>query len=145
MGHGRTEMNFVLETINGTALILAVVLLLFLSFYLASELRRRDLSWHDLFDYPAGMSFALSIAVTNCGVVITRSNLWSWRRLGTGEQMSPWQIDIHLLGTAMTSLGMLWMIRVLSRARFGEWPWITSGGLALIYVAIDQYWHYWLT
>ncbi|WP_187399363.1 hypothetical protein [Bradyrhizobium paxllaeri] len=137
-----SEVNFYLEMINGTSVILIAVLLAFLVTYIKAELHRRDLSWRDLFDYPAGLSLALSITVAAFGFALTRGSLWVWRQFGSGEQMSEWQLHLALIGSAITSLGILWMIRVLSRPRFGDWPWIAAGSATLLYAAINAVGHY---
>jgi hypothetical protein len=53
-----------------------------------------------------------------------------------------WHRDIAIIGAVLTSIGLLWLLRVMSRARFGDWPWVVSSILLVIYLignSIEQY------
>ncbi|WFU42579.1 hypothetical protein QA640_08985 [Bradyrhizobium sp. CB82] len=127
-------MNFYLETVNGTIVILLATALAFLSLYIVQQKQALKLAWWKcLTDPPPGIALALPMAAIKAGLVLTRGTLWAWREFG-GEQMTGWQLDLVLTGTAVTALGALSLVRVLSRARFGDWPWIISAMLVVIYI-----------
>jgi hypothetical protein len=69
-------------------------------------------------------------------LVFTRSAIWIWRQYG-GGQMAAWQLHLVLIGTAITALSVLWLVRVLSRAHFGDWPWIAAACAVLVYIALN--------
>lgn len=136
-----TDLNFVLETVNGVVAILTFFLLIFLTMYLFSELRRRHLAWRALMmSLPIGMSLALALYVEKVGALLTRVVVWVWRRLGAGGAggpMSHVQLQAMLLGAVLMAIGLLMLIRVLSKPRFGNWPWIVSGCITVGYVAVS--------
>jgi hypothetical protein len=91
---------------------------------------------------PPGIALALPMLVIKIGLLLTRGSLWIWRQFAEGGAMPFWQRDIAIIGAVLTSIGLLWLLRVMSRARFGDWPWIISAMLVVIFVienGIEQY------
>jgi hypothetical protein len=133
------DVNFYLEMINGTGAILLVIVLAFFTVYLIEQRRFRKLSWREtIFRPPPGISLLMPMMAIKIGLLLSRGSLWMWRQLANGGHMPAWQLDLALAGTFITSVGLLWLLRVISRARFGEGPWIASAGLVLLYVGANS-------
>lgn len=140
-GTGRhlSDVNFFLETLNGATSILLAVAIIFLSFYLLDQRRLQSLKWWEMIVTPSpGIALALPMVVIKLGLLLTRGSLWIWRQFSDGGAMPMWQRDLALTGAVLTSIGLLWLLRVMSRARFGDWPWIISAMLVMIYVVANS-------
>jgi hypothetical protein len=138
------DLEFYFETINGTLIILLVAALAFLSYYVVDQKRHRGLSWRDcMFGAPPGIGIALPMIGVKLGLLVTRGSRWTWQQFGGGEPMTTWQLHLSLVGTAIASLALLWLVRVLSRAHFGDWPWIAAGSAALAYIIGNTASHAW--
>ncbi|MCK1670325.1 hypothetical protein [Bradyrhizobium sp. 150] len=135
----QTDVNFYLEMINGSGAILLAIVLAFFTMYLVEQRRFRKLSWREtFFKPPPGVALLMPMMAIKVGLLLSRGSLWIWRQFGNGGHMPAWQMDLTLAGTAITSIGLLWLLRVISRARFGEWPWIASASVVLIYVVFNS-------
>jgi len=73
--------------------------------------------------------------VEKTGSFMTRAAVWVWR-LTTGgiEPFTETEKGFLFAGSFLSGVGILLLIRILSRPRFGEWPWIASGIVAYGYV-----------
>jgi hypothetical protein len=139
----QADVNFVLETINGSVSILLIVAIAFFVRYLVDQRRLRGLSWREMvLDPPPGINLALPMLVIKVGMLLSRGTLWIWRQFGGGVQMPAWQLDATVLGTAITSLGLLWLLRVLTRGMFGNRVWIVTACVVLLYIAVNSVDHY---
>jgi hypothetical protein len=81
--------------------------------------------------------------VENFGTGLTRVLSWIWRMGGGELPFNDLQNLILITGSLLTASGLLWMIAILSRPRYGEWPWRASaaiaGGYVLLAVAVRLY------
>jgi hypothetical protein len=96
---------------------------------------------------PTVLALALSLYLDKLGVLMTRVSVWTWRRFGdglVGGPMNDTQIYLLMIGTPLSAIGLLWLVRILSRPRFGNWPWVVSSVLAAIYVVAAVTRHWWL-
>jgi len=125
-----------LQITNGTVIIQVASVLAVLIFYVFDQKQLRGMTWRQcIADPSAGIALALPLIGVNCGILITRGSVYTWRHMGGAAPLGQSQRVLVLIGTIITALALLWLVRVLSRARFGEWPWIATGSAALAYVA----------
>lgn len=124
----------VLEILNGAWAILAFCLLAFLAVYFVGQWRAESLTWRKLLALPLGMMVALSLFIQNTGGFVSRATVWWWRHFQGGEPLSSLNIYALMVSATIANIGALMVIRVFSRPRFGDGPWLFSLGLALIYV-----------
>jgi len=149
LGQENPEMNFILETVNGVVLILSISLLLVLTFYIASKLRQNNQPLRRvLANGPMRatvLALALALLFDKLGVLLTRVAVFTWRRFGnglTGGPMNEIQIYLLLIGTPLSAIGLLWLIRILSRPMYGDWPWTVTAIVAGCYLAVTFWQHY---
>lgn len=121
-----------LDTMNGVITIMSAALIVILTAYLIS--RRREINFLAV-SLPIGMSLALAIYVREMGSLLTRLVLWAWLRVGgvslpaTGIQAS-----LMLIGAFGMIFGLLWLIAILSRPQWGDWPWLATAAAAIVYL-----------
>lgn len=136
---GRFDPSVALEMLNGIGVILAVCFLVFLTVYLAREHKARDLRFRDwFFRLPPSMHLVVAIYVFDLGVVVRAGVIWMWRRFFSGGDMSLMQLMLLLFGAAIIALGSLCKIRAVSKPSFGNWPWLASLALVLVYLAAES-------
>jgi hypothetical protein len=138
------NLNFTLKVINGAITLLTISLLIFMTFYIVNAFKRRRLSWRNLwFGLPISVSLAFIIYIDKLGALITRLVVWTWRN--KGGDSSPFNTPETwwlFIGALVTGLGMLLMIRLLSRPRFGDWPWLASAAITTLYVVCSYLFEY---
>lgn len=146
LGRENAELNFILETANGVVLILSFPLLMVLTIYL--KRRFSHAPDHPVYQFklavPSAVSLAVALYVDKLGMLLTRLSVWTWRQFGAGVSGGPMNEAQHhllLVGTLLSAVGALWLIRVISRPMFGNWPWIASAVASIIYliVALGNY------
>ena len=79
------------------------------------------------------MALAFALLFDKLGVLMTRVAVWLWRRFGNGLTAGPMndiQIYLLLIGTPLSAIGLLWLIRLLSRPMYGDWPWTVTAIIA---------------
>lgn len=137
------NLNFTLEQINGSVALLTFFFLCWCSFYLWEFFKYRGTySWRTaLVGLPPAIGLAVVLYVEKSGTLITRAVVWVWRWTTGGVELFTMSQQVFLfIGSALTAAGMLLLIRILTRPRLGEWPWIASGlvtaGYVLVSVAI---------
>lgn len=147
---GNPELNFVLETVNGIVLILSFPLLIVLTHYIIAKLRQRKQPMRRMLlsvpAVPTVLALALALYLDKLGVLMTRLAVWTWRRFGnglTGGPMNDAQEYLLLIGTPLCAIGLLWLIAILSRPRFGNWPWLASAGMAAMFMVATVTRHLW--
>lgn len=128
-----TSLNFILEQINGAAALLTFCLLVFLTFYLWDWLKYKHTTPLRalLTGLPPAIALAAIIYLETFGTLVTRATVWSWRLSTRGTApFTHAETGFLLLGAAVTSIAILLMIRLLTRSRFGNWPWMVSASIA---------------
>jgi hypothetical protein len=123
-----------LEILNGAWSILSLCLLVFLLVYFIGQWRAERLTWKNILALPLGMMVAVSLFVQNSGGFASRATVWWWRHFQGGQPLSSLNIYILTASAAVANIGALMVIRVFSRPRFGDGPWLFSLGLTLCYV-----------
>jgi len=135
------KLNFTLEVINGSVSILTFFLLFFLSVYLTSTIRREGFTWKSFFWVSTAASLVVALFIEKTGTLATRTVTWIWRARGGNLPFTEAQDFFLVLGAFFTAIGLIMMIRVLSRPRFGNWPWMVSTIVALDYVGVETFIH----
>jgi hypothetical protein len=75
------------------------------------------------------------------GVLLSCGAAWAWRRYGGGGQIAAWQIDALFGGIVIMTVGMVWLVRAISRRDL--W-WKVTSAIALFYVAASVIGHYFI-
>jgi hypothetical protein len=135
------RLNFTLEVINGSISILTFFLLFFLSVYLASHIRREGFTWKSFFWMSTAASLVVTLFIEKTGTLATRTVTWIWRSRGGNLPFTSIENFFLVIGAVLTVIGLIMMIRVLSRPRFGNWPWMVSTIVALGYVGVESFTH----
>jgi hypothetical protein len=138
------SLKFALELLNGTTTLLSFFLLIWLSFYLYERYHERDgvTLWSMFFGISGAVSLALYLYIEELGLFLTRLVVWVWRMDGAEHPFTDTQNIVFITGGFLFSLAILLMIRVLSRPRFGEWPWFMAGLITTVYVVTRSIVHY---
>ncbi len=123
-----------LEILNGAWSILSLCLLVFLVVYFIGQWRAENLNWKSWASLPLGMAVALSMFVQNAGGFGSRLTVWSWRHFRPGEALSTTDLYLLIIFAAIANVGALMVIRIFSRPRFGDGPWLASFLIAVIYI-----------
>lgn len=111
------DLNSLLELSNGVWTILGLVLLFAVIEYLYLEHHMRGLGIERWFgDLPVSMQLGAGIATLVLGFTIRSASVWFWRML---EAQTPLDYPTVVIGTVIAGLGMIWLIRVISRPRYG--------------------------
>lgn len=135
------RLNFTLELINGSIAILSFFLLFFLTTYLVSDIKREGFSFKTFFWMSTAASLVVSLFIEKTGTFATRTVIWLWRTNGGGVVFDQTQDFFLIFGSLLTTAGLVMMIRVLSRPRFGNWPWMVSTIVAIDYVTVETIIH----
>jgi len=126
----------ILELLNGAWSIISAFLIPFLMIHLWEAGNLRKLSarrW--LFDLPDGMKLAIGVLAAAIGIQITRTTIWYWRFVSSGEaNFISIQRLLLAVGAFIGTVGFLCIMREITRHRFGHWPWLTALGTAATYV-----------
>lgn len=130
------QQNFILEVTNGVISILLVCLLVWLIAHLRAEFSQRALTWKiALFGMPS-VTIVVALLFENFGTATSRIVIWMWR-IGGGSLPFTWvQSSLLITASLLTASGLLWIIAILSKPRYGEWPWRASAALAASYALL---------
>ncbi len=134
------NLNFILEQINGSVSLLTFFFLCWCSWYLWEFFSYRGTYSlrTALVGLPPAIGLAVILYVEKTGSLMTRGAVWVWRTTTGGmEIFSKFEMLFLFSGAILSAFGMLLLIRILSRPRFGEWPWIASGIIAYGYVLVS--------
>lgn len=123
-----------LEILNGAWSILSLCLLVFLAVYFIGQWRAERLNWKSWWSLPLGMAVAISMFIQNTGGFGSRATVWWWRHFQPNAPLSTLNIYSLILFAAIANIGALMVIRVFSRPRFGDGPWLASALLTTGYV-----------
>ena len=130
------QQNFILEITNGVVSILVLCLLVWLFEHLRTEFRQRGLTWKmALFGMPS-VAIVAALMLEKSGTAISRIVIFFWRFGGGSFQFTRTQNSLLIVGSLITASGLLWIIAILSRPRYGEWPWRASAVLAASYALL---------
>lgn len=142
------NLNFILEQVNAAASLLTFSLLIFLTFYLWDWLKYKGSTpWRALLvGLPPAIALAAILYLEKIGTITTRTVVWVWRALrGGAVPFSNIEMFFLLAGALLTSFAMLLMIRLLTKPRFGDWPWLASASVTCIYLAASTFAKVWLS
>jgi hypothetical protein len=105
--------------------------------------------WHEFIarKYPpylrwtVGMRVAATLSLISIGICITRFDLLYWREVQENGPYEAWQSMFFALGGALSAIGFLLAVRVLSIRLFGPWPWRIAIGAFFATVVASILWH----
>lgn len=127
-------IEYVLEILSGCWSILSICFLVFLISYLVGQYRENKLTANDLWSLPLGMVVAVSLVVQNFGSLTSRLTIWIWRHFYTGTPLSMVELYALALSAFVAGIGTLMLIRVFSKPRYGDFPWIFSAAITAAYI-----------
>lgn len=131
------KLKITLELLNGSAVILGTFLLVWLSFYIIDRYREEQMTmWSILCGVSGSISLAIYLYIEQTGIILTRAVIWNWRVAGARYPLSHIQDLFFAFGGFLISLGILLIIRLLSRPRFGEWPWVVAAITTFSYIVV---------
>lgn len=142
------SLNFVLEQVNAAASLLTISLLIFLTFYLWDWLvyKGRTPLRAILVGLPPAIALAAILYLEKIGTLLTRSVVWVWRAFrGGAVPFTGGEVFFLLSGAVITSIALLLTIRLLTRPRFGDWPWLASASVTCLYLATTTLIRVWLS
>ena len=137
------HQNFTLEVVNGVVAIDTFFFLIWCAAHLYFEFQRRKLTWYFAIVGLPSVAIVVAMFDEKLGMLISRLVIWLWRVRGATEALVDKEVVALVTGATVTSTGLLWMIAILSRPRFGEWPWRIATGVTLCYVVGSMVLHYW--
>lgn len=139
---GSSELNFVLSLVDGTVLITASSAAVFIMMYIFDNYRAsgRSSLIKYLYHAPLGVRVALPILSVRVGAVLLVGALLSSRF--RDQRINSLEIIIVLLGIVLLVFGLIWMTRVLTAHIYGEWPWVTTTLITLLYIVAMMVWHF---
>lgn len=135
------NQNFTLEIINGANFQLTFLFILWSLFHLYSEFDQRELTWKEALLFPS-ISFVIALTSEKFGTAITRGVVWLWRMGGGNVPFSHVQNALLIFGACFTCGGLLWLIAILTKRRFGPWPWRIAALWILLYIAVSWFLEY---
>lgn len=133
------NLNFILEQVNGVISLLTLSLLGFLTFYLWDWLnyRRTTPARAIARGLPLAIALASLLLLDKLGTLVVRATVWSWRTSTEGKvPFTETETIFLLLGASIISASLLLLVRLLTRPRFGDWPWVASPVVAAVYVVL---------
>lgn len=138
------KLEFTLEVMNGSTVILGLFLMMWLFFHLYDMVYvRQEAGWSSVFfGIAGGISLASYILFEQIGETLTRFLIWLWRVHGAKLPFNQVEDIAFSFGGFFVAVGVLLMIRLLSRPRFGEGPWLAAGISTIAYVVIRTITHY---
>lgn len=133
--------NTFLEVANGISALLCLCLLGWIIEHLRWELEHRRITWGMLTSLPS-VAVVVSLMFYNLGVLLTRGVIWWWRLTTDGRvAYTSTQNSIFIIGSMLTATGLLWLIAILSKPRYGDWPWRACILLVSFYVTASIIYH----
>jgi len=131
------KVNLFLLVLNSNFAIITGFMLITIVLYLVWQARENHLSWKDwAVSLPLGMTVALAMYVENFGQLIVRVTTWIWRWSGATAPFDYVQQRSIGLGSVIGLIGLLMLIRAISKPRFGERIWLT----AVVFAAVNTVW-----
>lgn len=127
------------EMSNGVWAILAFWLSIFLTHHLVMVWRSHHFRWKSFINLPLSMQLAIGMLVVTIAILINQTAVWYARHTNFGvfsEQAS--SSVIFLVGKTVGIVGLLCILRTVSKPALGNWPWLSalaSVGVYLIWWA----------
>jgi hypothetical protein len=126
MAMDHTEVNLILEAMNGAIFILVCSLISCLMIYIRmvyDNLRlhlNKDLTFWEFLvrSPPPGVRLARPMTVLKAGAALSLCAAWIWRLTG-GYSIPKWVIVQLCVGMLVLGYGCFWLIYVLTYARYG--------------------------
>ena len=136
-----SELNFVLELVDGTVLITAFSAAVFILIYIVDDYRdsKRQLLEY-LYDPPKPIRLAFPLFFVRIGAVLLVGALLSSRF--RDEQETTLELALIMLGIVILVIALMWTMRVLTHIRYGEWPWAATAAVTLLYIVSMMLWHH---
>jgi hypothetical protein len=136
-----SEVNFVLELVDGTVLITALSAAIFILIYIFDSYRA---SGRSLINYlrnaPIGVRLAMPLLLVKVGAVLLVGALLSSRF--RDQHITTLELSIVMFGIVMLVIALVWMTRVLTETFYGEWPWVTTTLATIFYIVTMMLWHF---
>ncbi len=136
------NVNVLFEIVNGAWAIGLTFFIIFLIHYLFENRIDRDMTFWQwvsgAHQSPSVIAAQVAVAllISDTGNWIVRGSVWIWRETTGGAGTIPpafiWPI---MIGGSIGAIGILCKLRVFSRQRFGNWPWLTCGCTLVLFVA----------
>lgn len=133
--------NFSLEIINGVVTIDTFFFLVWCAYHLHGEFQRRTLTWWFALTALPSVAIVVSMFSEKLGSMATRSVVWVWRLEGGARAFTDIENGLLFGGSALTAVGLLWSIAILTRMRLGNWPWVIALTTTLLYVVVGTIVH----
>lgn len=136
-----SELNFVLELVDGTVLITALSAAIFILIYILDSYRASGRSLINyLYNAPIGVRLAMPMLLVKVGAVLLVGALLSSRF--REQRMVPIELSIVIAGIVMLVFALVWVTRVLTETVYGEWPWVTTTLATMFYIITMTLWHF---
>lgn len=136
-----SELNFILELVDGTVLITAFGAAVFISIYILDCYRashRKLIAF--LCSAPIGARLAMSMLGVKVGAVLLVGGLLASRF--QNQKINAVELSVVCVGILMLVMAMLWITRVLTQPVHGEWPWVTTTLATILYMATMMLGHF---
>ncbi len=136
-----SELNFVLELVDGTVLITALSAAFFILIYIFDSYRASGRSLINYLDNaPIGVRLAMPLLLVKLGAVLLVGALLSSRF--RDQRITTIELSIVMFGIVMLVFALVWMTKVLTETRYGEWPWIATTLATSFYITMMTLWHF---
>lgn len=131
-------MNHLTEAINGAWVLLAISLATLSIVYLRHEIRARGAGR----PWTSGMRAALAKMLLSIGVGVAHFPLWEWRHFAHTDSLDGWRITVMATGAFIGACGFLISNREVSRALYGNGPWMVTAAVVTMFLAATaiSYW-----
>lgn len=129
------DANLFFETLNWAWTFALAFMVMFMFHYLWEKFN--EIGWRTfLFDRPTAEQFAIAICVADLGAWMVRGATAIWRTVGADlTTLNGLTAYVLIIGAVIGTIGILCKLRVVSKFRFGNWPWyLCSVCIALLIV-----------
>jgi hypothetical protein len=126
------DWRYVLEMANGVWTIVSIWLFVFLAYHLKIVgVRHQGAKNGD-----GGVQLAIGIWIVCVGVLTTRMVVWASRFSNDGFiQLKQIETITFVTGTIIGLIGFLCILRVVTMAMLGHWPWLSALACCAVYIA----------
>lgn len=126
--------NEAAEMANGVWAILALWLFIFLTHHLVIVWKQRRLPLTKFVSLPLSMQLAFGMLIVALAIFITRSIVW-WQRYSHDGVLNDQATTTltFLLGTGVGIVGLLCILRTVSKPIHGHWPWLSALASVTVY------------
>lgn len=124
--------NYLLQILNGSAVLPELIWITLLSIYLSKESKRRGLHWFNWFALPASMNLMLAIFIYDFAILIRTIVIWAWRRFDLAAQFGPSQQIVLIAAGSLVLIGALCKIRAWTHPDYGNGPWLAATAITIL-------------